>query len=243
MTSVRQEDTGITTRPIPIRVLLVDDHILVRKGIAHLMRSQPDLEVVGESSNGVDALEKAREFAPDVILMDVKMHGGDGMETTRKIKEELPGVQIIALTVSEDEEDLFQAIKSGAQGYLLKNLEPEQLFSAIRNSVKGEAALSPVMATKMLHQFSRHGAAPAQPVLSQLTGREKEVLRFVALGASNGDISARLRLSESTVTNHMHNILKKLHLQSRVQAALYAIDQGILRRGTETHNLVEEVSR
>lgn len=218
-----------------IKVLMMDDNTLVRKGIAELMRSEPDLEVVGETDDIQDALKKATALEADVILVDIKMHGCDGIEAIRTIREELPQVKIIALTISEDEEDLLHAVKNGVQGYLLKNLKPEELFGAIRGSLKGEAALSPLMISKMLVEFSRNAGGRAKPLPNQLTEREREVLRLVAMGASNSEISARLSLSKSTVTNHVHNIRKKLHLQSRVQAALYAIDHGLLgaRRTTQ----------
>lgn len=243
--SLRQETSATASagKARPIRVLLVDDQVLFRRGIASLLRSQPDIEVVGESGDGLEAIEEARKLEPDLILMDIRMPRCDGIEATRMIKGEMPSVKIIALTVSEEERDLFQTIKSGAQGYLLKNLEPEELFSTIRGALRGEATVSPLMATKMLQEFSRHIGTKEEHLRSHLTEREKEVLRLIARGASNSEISARLCISESTARNHVHNILEKLHLRNRVEAAIYAIDHGLLPESGASHDLAEESNR
>jgi DNA-binding NarL/FixJ family response regulator len=215
-----------------IRVLLVDDHPLFRKGLLKLLATEKDIEVVGEASDGHEALTKARELMPDIILMDIKMPRCDGLEATRLINEECPYIKIVMLTVSDDDEDLFQALKSGARGYLLKTLEPEDLYRMIRDVFDGEAAMSPTMATKILKELS--GAKAREPKKSpgsRITEREKEVLQLVTEGAGNKEIAARLFISESTVRNHLHNILEKLHLHNRVQAAIYALqEEGILRR-------------
>lgn len=222
----------------PVRVLLVDDHILFRKGISSMMASQPDLEVVGEASDGTEALEKARELMPDIILMDINMPRTDGLEATRLIKEELPYVKIVILTVSDDEQNLFEAIKSGAMGYLLKNLEPEELFDLVRGVYRGEAAISRNTATKILSELSRQAQRDHEPAISAktvLTDREKEVLQLVITGATNKEIASALYISENTVKNHLCNILDKLHLQNRIQAAAYALREGLISDPRSTH--------
>ena len=213
----------------PIRVLLADDHILFRKGLASLVAAQADVEVVGEAGDGLEALQKARELKPDIILMDIHMPNCDGIKATRLIKAELPNVRIVMLTVSDEDEDLFEAIKGGAQGYLLKNLRPEALFDMLRGTMQGEAPVSPVMATKILGEFAqrtkkKEGVVPT----AALTGREKEILALVVNGISNKEIAGRLFITEGTVKNHLHNILEKLHLENRVQAATYALREGIV---------------
>ncbi|MCL5265416.1 MAG: response regulator transcription factor [Chloroflexi bacterium] len=214
----------------PIRVLLVDDHVLFRKGVASIMAAQPDLEVAGEASDGFEALEKTRELMPDVILMDINMPGCDGLQATRLIKEELPYAKIVILTVSDEEQALFEAIKSGAIGYLLKNLEPEELFELVRGVSRGEAAISRHTATKILNELGRQSQKDAETSLAKhtLTEREKEVLQLVITGATNKEIASMLFISENTVKNHLCNILDKLHLQNRIQAAAYALREGLI---------------
>jgi DNA-binding NarL/FixJ family response regulator len=207
-----------------IRVLLADDHALFRRGLASLLMPQDDLEVVGEASTGDEAIERARELMPDVILMDVRMPGMNGLEATRRLSEEMPYVKIVILTVSEDEEDLFAALKGGAQGYLLKNIDPDDLIACIHQVQRGEAPLAPAMATKILREFS---AAAPRPGPS-LTHREREVLELVARGDANKEIARHLQISENTVKNHLRNILEKLHLQNRVQAVMYALREGLI---------------
>lgn len=209
----------------PIRVLLVDDHTLFRRGIANLLASQPYITVVGEASDGWEALEKARESTPDLILLDLRMPGLDGQKVIQRLKDIVPSSRIIVLTISENEEDLLEAIREGANGYLLKDLTPEELFQAIKRTFQGEPVISPRMASKMLTEFSRRlSGSEAQP-LRQLTSREKEILLLLAEGARNKEISARLHISGSTVRNHIHHIIGKLHVQNRVQAALLARGQ------------------
>lgn len=207
-----------------IRVLLADDHTLFRRGLASLLAEQPDLEVVGEAASGEEAIERARELMPDVVLMDVRMPGLGGLEATRRLKDEMPYVKILILTVSEDEEDLFAAMKSGAQGYLLKNIDPDDLVTAIRQAERGEAPLAPSMAAKILREFS--GTAPRPG--PTLTPRERQVLELVARGDANKEIARHLQISENTVKNHLRNILEKLHLQNRVQAVMYALREGLI---------------
>jgi DNA-binding NarL/FixJ family response regulator len=215
----------------PIRVLLVDDHILFRKGLTSLLSARKDIEVVGECSDGTEAVERARELVPDIVLMDVRMPGLDGIEATRRLTMEMPHIKVIILTVSEKDEDLFQAIKNGARGYLLKNLEPEELYLLVRAVVAGEAALSPAMAAKILEEYSgastkeRHGRQQE----GLLTQREKEILGLLMEGLGNKEIAHRLYISESTVRNHVHNILYKLHLDNRIQLAIYGYQQSQAR--------------
>ena len=213
-----------------IRVLLADDHVLFRKGIASLLGTERDFEVVGEAANGQEAIEKARELTPDIILMDISMPGMDGLTATRQIKEEIPDVRIVILTVEEEDQKLFEAIKNGAQGYILKKIEPRALFETLRGVVQGEAPISRVMASRILGEFRRQANHPAsQGDRSQeLTSREKEVLGLVSEGKSNKEIAAALSIAENTVKNHLKNILEKLHLENRVQAATYSLRKGLI---------------
>jgi DNA-binding NarL/FixJ family response regulator len=214
-----------------IRVLLVDDHALFRRGVASMLAAETDFEVVGEAGDGQRALEMARELMPDVILMDISMPAMDGMEATRRIKAEIPYVRIVVLTVSDGERNLFEAVKSGAQGYLLKSIDPAALYETLRGVVRGEAPISRLMAGRLLDEFARQAkrAAPAAPA-AELTGREKEVLEHVTRGRSNKEIAAALVISENTVKNHLKNILEKLHLENRVQAATFALRQGLVEK-------------
>ncbi len=215
-----------------MRVLLVDDHALFRKGISSMMRNHPGIEIVGEAIDGIEALEKTRELMPDIILLDIDMPRMNGLEATRLIKEEMPYVKIIVLTVSEDERDLFSAIKNGAQGYLLKNLQPAELFAMIEGVAKGEAAITRGLAAKILSEFGRQAPRdPVPPVHAHgLTQREVEVLNLVAKGASNREISGHLSIAENTVKNHLRNILDKLQLENRVQIATYALREGLVKK-------------
>lgn len=214
-----------------IRVLLVDDHTMFRKGLASLIASRDDMDVVGEASDGFEALQKARELMPDLILMDLKMPRCDGLQATKLIKEEMPYIKIVVLTVSEEEEDVFEAIKYGAQGYLLKNMSPEIVFESIREASKGNAPIAPAVAIRILQEFQRHSQEKFQihsPIAS-LTEREKEILHLVVEGASNQEIASRLVIAPGTVKNHLHNILAKLQLKNRTQAVAYAMQEGFIR--------------
>lgn len=213
------------------QVMLADDHALFREGLAGILSNQPDLEVVGEASDGLEAIVMAQELKPDLILMDIQMPGCDGLEATLKIKEKLPETIIVVLTVKDDEEKLFEAVKNGAQGYLLKNSRSREVLEMLRGALRGEAAISPIMAGKMLDEFRR--LSQLEPIggndeSADLTRREQEVLVLVAQGMTDKEIAARLSISIYTVKSHLRNILSKLQVNSRRQAAKLARDKGLL---------------
>ncbi|MBI4332471.1 MAG: response regulator transcription factor [Chloroflexi bacterium] len=215
------------------KVLLADDHKLFREGLASLLESQKDIEVVGQAQDGEEAVRKTRELMPDLILMDLGMPVINGQEATRIIKSEMPYVKIVVLTVHDEDENLLEAVKSGAQGYLLKNIGVSELLESIRGMSRGEAAISRIMAGKILGEFTRlsqQSAIAADPS-ANLTIREQEVLRLVAKGAGNAEIAAKLAISENTVKNHLRNILAKLHVQNRSQAASFAMKKGLVKTG------------
>jgi DNA-binding NarL/FixJ family response regulator len=218
----------------PIKVLIVDDHTLFRRGIAAVLSSQPDLKVVGEASDGLDAIKKAKEIAPDVVLMDLNMPRCNGLEATQALQTEMPQVNILVLTVSDNESDLFTAMKFGARGYILKNAEPDELTHAIFHIARGGVIVSPLMATKLLTEFKDLRTGPetesVQEANSVLSPREGEVLQLVAKGATNKEIGESLFISENTVKTHLQNIMEKLHLANRSQAAAYAVEKGLAQR-------------
>ena len=214
-----------------IRVLLADDHHLFREGVTNLLNAQPDLEVVGEASDGLEVLVMARKLRPDLILMDIGMPGCDGVEATERIMQELPETTIVILTVRDEDEHLFRAIQSGAQGYLLKNIRSQELIALIRGAVKGEAAITPALGARMLEEFRRLSHRPHMEPIDEsatLTQREKEVLALVAQGASDQEIAQKLVISIHTVKSHMRNILAKLQMSHRHEAAQYALRQGLI---------------
>lgn len=214
-----------------MRVLLADDHALFRAGIASLLRAS-GLEIVGEVGNGLEALEATRGLRPDLILMDITMPECNGLEATRLIKAEHPETRIVIVTVSDDDADVFEAIKSGAEGYLLKDASSEELERTLAAVAAGEPALSPGLAVKILDEFSRMGREePARD--EELTAREREVLQLVAEGSTNREIAAALVVSEHTVDFHMRNILRKLHLKNRAQAVAYAVRTGLVSEPKE----------
>jgi two-component system nitrate/nitrite response regulator NarL len=216
----------------PTRILLVDDHVLFRKGIARLIDSQPDFDVVAEAEDGYQAVRYAKRFKPDLILMDVHMPECDGLEATRLIVDDWPEAQIVMLTVSDDDQDLFTAIRNGAIGYLVKKIEPQDLFARLRGVTQGEAPISRVMAGRILREFARVGTeVPPPDSTRSLTPREREVLQLVSKGLTNKEIGAQLHIAENTVKNHLRNILEKLHLQNRAQAAAYAVREGLVDNG------------
>ena len=214
-----------------IRVMICDDHALFRRGLIMVLEAEDDIDVVAEAEDGDDAVEQAVEHVPDVVLMDVRMPGTDGIEATRRIAEKVPTAKILMLTVSDEEEDLYEAIKAGATGYLLKEVSIEEVAPAARAVVAGQSLISPSMASKLLGEFSNlakraeeRTAVPAP----RLTERELEVLRLVALGKSNREIAGDLYISENTVKNHVRNILEKLHLHTRMEAVMYAVREKLL---------------
>ena len=215
-----------------VKVLVVDDHPLFRRGITTALANQENLEIVGEATDGLEAIEKAEEVVPDVILMDLNMPHCSGLEATQALQTKMPQVNILVLTVSENEADLFAAVKFGATGYILKNTEPEELIQAIFHIAQGGVIISPIMATKLLTEFKDLEAGaerkPAQEAESNLSPREDEVLRLVAQGATNKEIADSLFISENTVKTHLRNIMDKLHLANRSQAAAYAVKKGLL---------------
>ncbi len=208
-----------------IHVLIVDDHAIVRKGIRALLSEAGGFEVVGEAGNGQEAVLRAQESSPDVILMDLLMPGMDGIEATRQITSRQPKVRILVLTSFAADNKVFPAIKAGALGYLLKDSSPEELVRAIRQVHRGEPSLHPTIARKLLQEIAR--PADLQPAPEALTVREMEVLQLIAQGLSNQEIADRISVSEPTVRAHVSRILGKLHLASRTQAALYAVREGL----------------
>lgn len=212
------------------RVLLVDDHALFREGLAGIIGAQPDLQVVGEANDGLEAVVKARELKPDLILMDVQMPGMDGLEATRQIKQALPEVIIVMLTIRDDDEKLFEALKGGAQGYLLKDIRSPEMLTMLRGALRGEAALSPLLAGRVLAEFRRlgkHGSTDKEGD-SGLTEREQQVLLEVSKGATDKQIAEALSVSLNTVKTHVRNILTKLQVKTRREAARTAQDKGLL---------------
>jgi DNA-binding NarL/FixJ family response regulator len=213
-----------------LRILLADDHSLFREGLARILSTHSDIEVVGEASDGVEAIVKARDLKPDLILMDILMPGVDGLEATKQIKQELPETIIVILTVRDEQDNLFEAIKNGAQGYLLKNISSKEILKFIRGAVAGEAAITPALAGKMLEEFRRLSVASPldDDEYVDLTRRELEVLGLVAVGAADKEIGNQLSISVHTVKSHMRNILAKLHVGTRREAARVARHKGLV---------------
>ncbi|MCG3208215.1 MAG: Transcriptional regulatory protein LiaR [Anaerolineae bacterium] len=209
----------------PINVLVVDDHVIVRRGIRALLSTEPDIQVIGEATNGKEAITQTEALIPDVILMDLVMPEMDGIEAIRHITQHNSQARIVVLTSFATDEKVFPAIKAGALGYLLKDSEPEELVHAIRQVYRGESSLHPTIARKLLQELSRPPQRP--PTTEPLTERELAVLKLIAQGLSNQEIADELVISEATVRTHVSNILSKLHLASRTQAALYALREGL----------------
>jgi NarL family two-component system response regulator LiaR len=208
-----------------IRVLIADDHEIVRKGIRVLLATKRDIQVIGEAKDGAEAVNQAQTLHPDVILMDLMMPKMDGIQATREITSSQPEARILVLTSFAADDQVFPAIKAGALGYLLKDSGPQDLIQAIRRVFRGEPSLDPSVARKVLTELSNPPHKPLTP--EPLTGRELEILRLVAQGKSNKEIAGHLVIAEETVHTHVSNILNKLHLASRTQAALYALKEGI----------------
>ncbi len=213
-----------------IRIVIVDDHDLYRRGMQAVIGLEPDLEIVAEAASGVEAVEKCFEFEPDVVLLDVRMPGNSGIEACTAIKEKAPRTKILILTASDDEADLFAAIKAGASGYLLKDLPTEQIAESVRMAHSGQSMIPPHMASQLIAEFSRLSNEPPKDEAPgpRLTERELEVLGLVARGKANKEIASQLFISENTVKNHVRNILEKLQLHSRVEAALYAMRRNLI---------------
>ncbi|MEU0516915.1 response regulator transcription factor [Streptosporangium sp. NPDC006007] len=226
------EATRPARRGDPIRVLIVDDHALIRRSLEMALAAEADIEVVGEASDGQEAVELADRLTPDVMLMDVRMPRRSGIEATREIKASVPSTRIIMLTVSDEEEDLFEAIKAGATGYLLKNVQLDEVPEAVRGVHEGQSLINPAMAAKLITEFAnmsrKEAERPPQLPVPRLTDREMEVLRLVAKGMNNRDIAKQLFISENTVKNHVRNILDKLQLHSRMEAVVYAVRERML---------------
>jgi NarL family two-component system response regulator LiaR len=215
-----------------IRVLIVDDHGIVRKGLRMLLTSAGDMEVVGEAANGIEAVEKSQSLKPDIVLMDLQMPKMNGIEAIRAIKLNDPGMKVLVLTSFADDQNVFPAIKGGAFGYILKDALPNELLDAIRAIYGGQPSLHPVIAERLMREFAQ--PEKTTPREDPLTRREIEVLRLIAQGHSNHEIAEILVVSERTVTSHISNILEKLHLANRTQAALYAIKEGLVGPRNET---------
>jgi NarL family two-component system response regulator LiaR len=209
----------------PIRVFIADDHAIVRKGVRAMLEVVSDIDMVGEATNGHEAVVQVEKLQPDVILMDLVMPEVDGIEAIRRIKDRQPEARILVLTTFAGEDKIFPAIKAGALGYHLKDSRPEELVQAIREVHRGESSLHPVIARKVLDELSRPSKRPPTP--DPLTPREVEVLQLLAQGLENAEIAERLVITEATVRTHVSNITGKLHVASRTQAALYALREGI----------------
>ncbi len=213
-------------------ILIADDHALFREGLVALLNAQEDLTVVGEAANGLDALQKARALQPDLVLMDINMPDYDGLDAAIAIKQEMPRVKVMMLTMLSDDEHLFNAVKGGAEGYMLKNVSAREMLEGVRAVFRGEVALSPMLAARIVREFARE-PVPARgmgtQVVEELSAREQEVLRLAAGGARNKEIAAALSISEHTAKAHMRSILDKLHVQSRADAAAYALRKGLLK--------------
>lgn len=211
-----------------MRVLIVDDHALFRSGLASLLTAN-DIEVVGEASNGLEALEQTRQLRPDIVLMDVKMADFNGIQATRLIKAEMPQTKIVMVTAFDDDEDLFEAMKSGAVGYILKNIEAEKFVKFLSNIMEGDVVVSPWVADKIVKEsFRQNGRLGSSQPVNDLTNKEAEVLKLVSNGATNKEIASSLNISDNTVKYHLRNIMEKLHVRNRTQMVAHAVTRGIV---------------
>jgi DNA-binding NarL/FixJ family response regulator len=213
-----------------IRVLVVDDHPVFRQGLISVLQRHLEFEVVGQAANGIEAVMKASELEPDIIVMDIRMPGGNGVEATRAVQQKLPQAKVLIVTVSDKDDDLFAAIKAGARGYLLKSVSLQELVDSIRLVARDEAIISPAMATRLLDEFKQADKARPDKELGELSLREQEVLQLVAQGASNKEIADRLFISETTVKAHLRTILEKLQARNRAEAVAVAAAKGLLSK-------------
>jgi NarL family two-component system response regulator LiaR len=216
--------------PEPITVLLVDDHAMVRQGVRAFLVTQADIAVVGEADSGQEAVRLAAQYVPDVVLMDLIMPDMDGVEATRRVKQVSPRSQVVVLTSYHEDEHIFPALKAGALSFILKDLSAEELAAAVRKAAAGEAVLHPRVATRVIRELQGKRGETLNP-FTELSERELEVLKLIADGMSNAEMAAKLVLSEKTVKGHVSNILSKLQLADRTQAAVYAWREGIVRKG------------
>ena len=226
---MRPVTDGGTSEAEPIRVLVVDDQELFRRGITMLLTAEPGIEVVGEAGDGLEGAALAESTAPDVVLLDVRMPRRSGIEACIDIKQAVPSAKILMLTVSDEEADLYEAVKSGASGYLLKDSSIDEVAQAVRVVADGQSLISPSMAAKLIDEFKQLARPEREQVPGlRLTDRELQVLRFVAKGMNNREISKQLYISENTVKNHVRNILEKLQLHSRMEAVMYAVREKLI---------------
>jgi len=214
---------------MPITLLLVDDHAVVRSGVRAYLETQPDLEVLAEAASGEEAIRLAAEHVPDVVLMDLVMPGMDGVEATRRVRAASPRTQVVVLTSFHEDTHIFPAIKAGAISYLLKDIGPAELAEAIRAAARGEAVIHPKVAARLMLELRGSRAQTVNPY-TELSEREQDVLKLIAEGLSNAEIAEKLVLSEKTVKSHVSNILNKLHLTDRTQAAVFAWREGVVRK-------------
>jgi len=230
-TSAASRDTSLHAEPI--RTMIVDDHALFRRGLEMVLDSEPDIELVGQASDGTEAVEKAAESLPDIVLMDIRMPRSNGIEACRAMKEAAPSAKIVILTISDEEEDLFEAIRAGASGYLLKDIPLDEVADTVRAVHGGQSLINPSMAGKLLTEFAalarRDDEERAQELPApRLTEREMQVLKLVARGMNNRDIAKELFISENTVKNHVRNILEKLQIHSRMEAVMVAVREKLI---------------
>ena len=212
-----------------IRLLLVDDHAVVRVGLRMMLQTEADIEILGEAGSGAEALEAARALAPDLVLMDIGLPDMSGIDATREIKKRFPQMIVVALTIHEDQEYFFKMLEAGASGYVPKRAAPDELLTAIRTAAAGEVYLYPSLAKLLVRDFLGQDHAQPVPPENELTGREQQVLAYLAEGSSNTEIAAALVISPKTVERHRENIMRKLNLHSRAELVRYAIRKGIIQ--------------
>jgi DNA-binding NarL/FixJ family response regulator len=235
-TGAGHDASGAPEHPEPIRALIVDDHALFRRGLEMVLAAEQDIELVGEASDGEEAVKKAGESLPDVVLMDIRMPRSSGIEACRAMKEVVPSAKIVILTISDEEEDLFEAIRAGASGYLLKDIPLDEVAETVRAVHGGQSLINPSMAGKLLHEFATLARRDAEERVEQipaprLTDREMQVLKLVARGMNNRDIGKELFISDNTVKNHVRNILEKLQIHSRMEAVMVAVRDKLIEFG------------